>query len=204
MKKKSITSMLIAFVLLSTFPMLLSSQVAANSYDQIPWLPERAAFYGSGRVVCSGEFLVPPEIEGNRCFFWIAGAYKSDKWIGKGLWRDLDWSEGKLTAILKIEWGTLARDPAPGHISDLIYIGGKAKVFIDGKFEVENDFIMTLGDVESGRNEGMEPNELPDWTALWMWSDPDDMPNTIWYATGQPRLEIGEIVTWWVPEYPGV
>jgi hypothetical protein len=205
MKTKTIASMLMAIFLVSAFPMLLISQVAANGGDQIPWLPQRAMFYGAGRIVCSGEFLVPDEIEGDRCFFWIAGAKKSDEWIGRGLWRDLDWGEGKLTAILKIEGGLLTRDPAPSHISDLIYIGGKARVYIDGKFEGMQDFMMTLGDAESGTNEpDPQPSEQPDWVAFWMWSDPDDMGGSTWYAAGQPQLESGDIVTWWYPEYPGV
>jgi len=204
MKTRTIATILVAVFLVSASPMLLISPVAANGGNQIPWLPERAMFYGAGRVVCSGEFMVPDEIEGDRCYFWVAGVKTSDKWIGRGLWRDLDWGDGKLTAILTIEGGMLARDPVPGHISDLVYVGGKARVFIDGKFEGTHDFMMTLGDVESGVNEAVQPSEQPDWVALLMWSDPADMGNSIWYATGQPRLESGDIVTWWYPEYPGV
>jgi hypothetical protein len=188
-----------ATALVILFSVMLTTVTALAGGSIIWWQPEKATFYGYGSYVCGREGETPPSTWGDRCSFWVKGGKIGGVWTGNGLWVNLDWDGGVLTAILKITGGGLGHDPLPGHITEIFQLQGEARVFIGRTYKGTYTFSMGLFDADAGIN-------------LDEWGKPcgpqsDLIGFTLWgiegCQTGNEMLRRGDIVCWWYPEFSG-
>lgn len=191
MKTKVITGIVLTLFLAT----MLTMPIAAQEEELVYWQPKRAMFFGYGRGVCD-DVETPENTWGDRFYFSVLGWKKCGTWTGRGFWVDVDWHEGVLKAVLRVTGGRLAHDPNPGHITEIFQLHGQAKVFIDGVYKGTYGFELHLADADASVNPPGAPGEQPDWIGLHLFVE-----ETRWYATGNPRVKRGDIVTRWYPEF---
>ena len=180
--------------------MLLVTPVAAQL---IVWQPNWAQFFGYGSCVCENADETIPDCWGNTCYFGASGAKMWGGWNGRGFWRDVDWHEGVLAAVLEItDASQLGHDPEPGHITEIFQLAGQARVYINGVYKGTYNFGLHMFDADASVNPPGIPGNQPDLVGFTLFRNVPGPPPNWWYQSGINRIS-GEIVTWWYPAYSG-